>query len=88
MGGVFEVNGLNATSVDREPVRNIYYSRFLERLLLSTFDNTIKSFQDTPRGWQQTAFPDSLSMHADFMFEDHAQNLWICSRDKTIKRLE
>lgn len=85
VGGVFEVNGLTATSVDREPVRNIYYSRFLERLLLSTFDNSIKSFQDTPRGWQQTAFPDSLSMHADFMFEDHAQNLWICSRDKAIK---
>ncbi len=85
VGGVFEVDGLVAQSVDREPVRNIFYSKNLQQLLLSTYDDKIKSFRPSNKGWVQTEFPDTLSMHADFMFEDNLQNLWICGRNRALK---
>ena len=85
VGGVFEVDGLMAQSVDREPVRNIFYSKNLQQLLLSTYDDKIKSFRPSNKGWLQTEFPDTLSMRADFMFEDNLQNLWICGRNRALK---
>jgi hypothetical protein len=85
VGGVFEINGLTAQSVDREPVRNIFYSKYLQKLLLSTFDNKVKAFKSSPKGWIQSEFPDSLAIQADFMFEDNIQNLWLCGRKSVAK---
>ncbi len=85
VGGVFEIDGLSALSVDREPVRNIFYSKNLQQLLLSTFDDKVKSFRASNKEWIQTDFPDTLSSRADFMFEDNLQNIWICGRSRALK---
>ncbi|HWA33931.1 MAG TPA: triple tyrosine motif-containing protein, partial [Cyclobacteriaceae bacterium] len=37
------------------------------------------------RGWEETDFPDTLSMYADYFFEDNLQDLWICGRDRAVK---
>ncbi len=85
VGGVFEVDGLTALSVDREPVRNIFFSKNLQQLLLSTYTDKIKSFRPSNKGWQQTEFSDTLSSRADFIFEDNLQNIWICGRNRALK---
>jgi hypothetical protein len=85
VGGVFEVSGLNATAISREPMRTIFYSKNLKQILAGTYNDEIKSFQPTAKGWQQTEFPDTLSMYADYFFEDNLQDIWICGRDRAVK---
>ncbi|MBY0435525.1 MAG: hypothetical protein K2U26_15595, partial [Cyclobacteriaceae bacterium] len=85
VGGVFEVNGLASTSISREPVRTFFYSKNLQQLLLSTYNDEIKAFASANKGWKQSSFPDSLSIYADYMFEDNVQDLWICGRDRALK---
>ncbi|HRI77981.1 MAG TPA: triple tyrosine motif-containing protein [Cyclobacteriaceae bacterium] len=85
VGGVFEVSGLNSTSISPEPIRTIFYSKNLRQLLLCTYDDKIQSFQPADKAWNSVEFPDSLSIYADFMFEDNLQNLWVCGHDRAIK---
>jgi hypothetical protein len=85
VGGVFEIKGVTAVQVTAEPVRTIYYSRNLKQLLVGTYDDEIHSFKPTATAWTEANFPDSLSMHADYIFEDNLQDLWICSRDEAVK---
>jgi len=86
VGGVFEINGAVATPVSREPMRTILYSKSLQQILVSTYNDEIKSFKfEGKKGWGQTEFPDTLSTYADYMFEDNMQDLWICGRDHAIK---
>ncbi len=85
VGGVFEIDGQTSIPVDREPVRTILYSKNLKQLLLSTYTDQIKAFRPAAKAWQQADFPDSLSVYADYLFEDNLQNLWICGRDHAVK---
>ena len=85
VGGVFQIDGVKSIPVSREPSRTILYSKNLKQLLISTYTDEIKSFRPFGTGWQRAEFPDSLSIHADYMFEDNLQDLWICGRDKAIK---
>ncbi len=85
VGGIFEVKGLSATSLSRKPMRTVFYSKNLRQLLVSTYDDEIKSFRANAKGWEETEFPDSLSMYADYFFEDNLQDLWICGRDRAVK---
>jgi hypothetical protein len=85
VGGVFEIKGEKAVQVTAEPVRTIYFSKNLKQLLVGTYDDEIHSFKPTAAAWQEADFPDSLSMHADYIFEDNLQDLWICSRNEVVK---
>ncbi len=85
VSGVFEIKDLVAIPLSTTPSRAIFYSKNLEQLLVSTYDNDIKSFKATPTGWVDGQFPDSLSMYSDYFFEDNAQNLWICGRDRVTR---
>ncbi len=85
VGGVFEVTDLKAMPVSSDPVRLAYYSKNLNQLLLSTYNDEIKSFRSSAEGWKSIDFPDTLSAYADYMFEDNLQDLWICGHDRAIK---
>jgi hypothetical protein len=85
VGGIFEVKGLTSTSLSRKPMRTVFYSKNLKQILVSTYDDQIKSFRSDAKGWEETAFPDTLSMYADYFFEDNLQDLWICGRDRAVK---
>ncbi len=85
VSGVFEVKDLVAIPITTIPSQAIFYSGNLDQLLVSTYDNEIMSFRPTTKGWVDGQFPDSLSMYADYFFEDHAQNLWICGRDRVMR---
>lgn len=85
VSGVFEVKDLVAVPLTPEPTRAVYYSPSLRQLLVGTYDNEIKSFKATKDGWADTHFPDTLSMYADYFFEDTSENLWICGRDRVVR---
>ncbi|NOT75364.1 MAG: hypothetical protein HOP08_10570 [Cyclobacteriaceae bacterium] len=85
VGGVFEISGLTSTPVSHEPMRTVFYSKNLQQLLVSTYNDEIKAFQSNGKTWQQKEFPDTLSMYADYMFEDNLQDLWICGHDHAVK---
>ncbi|MBS1544716.1 MAG: hypothetical protein JST14_13855 [Bacteroidetes bacterium] len=85
VGGVYEINGLQSSSVSRDPARTIYYANNLKQLLIGTYDDEITSFRNEQKGWQAADFPDSLSVYADYLFEDNLENLWICGRDLMYK---
>ncbi len=85
VGGVFEIVGLNAIAVSREPMRTIFYSKNLKQLLVSTYNDEIKSYKVVANAWRQNEFPDTLSTYADYIFEDNLEDLWICGRDRAVK---
>lgn len=85
VGGVFEVKDLVAVPLSNQPTRAIFFSASLDQLLVSTYENEIRSFRAVPNGWADGGFPDSLSLHSDYLFEDEAQNLWICGRDRVLR---
>jgi hypothetical protein len=85
VSGVFEVKDLVGVPLTPEPTRAVYYSPALKQLLVGTYDNQIQSFRATSNGWEAGDFPDSLSMYADYFFEDTSENLWICGRDRVVR---
>ncbi len=82
VSGVFEVKDLVAIQITSVPSRAIFFSNNLNQLLVGTYAGEIKSFRASKTGWSDEHFPDSLSMFSDYFFEDNAQNLWICGRDR------
>ncbi len=85
VSGVFEVQDLVAVPISTQPARAVYYSDNLRQLLVSTYDDEIVSFKSKGTGWVSSEFPDSLSTYADYFFEDRAENLWICGRDRVVR---
>lgn len=85
VGGVFDVQDLVAVPITTEPSRAVYFANTLDQLLVGTYDNEIYSYRAAPTGWNRTVFPDTLSTYADYFFEDQAENLWICGRDRVLR---
>lgn len=85
VGGVFEIKDLVGVPVEPEPSRAVYYSTGLDALLISSYENEISMYRPAPAGWTREVFPDSLSMFADYFFEDNSQNIWICGRDRVMR---
>lgn len=85
VSGVFEIKDLVAVPIMSTPSRTIYYSRNLNQLLVGSYEGEIYTFAKNAQGWTLTEFPDSLSMYTDYFFEDNAENLWICGRDRMFR---
>jgi len=85
VSGVYEIKDLVAVPIMSTPSRTIYFSRNLNQLLVGSYDGEIYSFAKNPQGWTITEFPDTLSTYTDFFFEDNAENLWICGRDRMLR---
>ncbi len=85
LDGVFKVDGLNTTVVTNEPVRSIFLSPSLQQLIISTYNETIRSFAKAGDRWQPTQLLDTLNEYVSYMFEDKLQNLWLCGRAATWK---
>ena len=84
-GGVYEVEGLKATTIINEPVRAIFLSPSLNQLIVGTLSEEIRTFTDTGKGWSETHQLDTISDFISHMFEDKLQNLWLCGRNKIHK---
>ena len=85
LGGVYEVEGLKASTIISEPVRSIFISPSLNQLVVGTLGEDIKTFTSAGKGWKETHQLDTINDFISHMFEDKLQNLWLCGRDKIHK---
>lgn len=85
LSGVFKIEELNATSVTNDPVRSVFLSPSLNQLIISTYNEEIKSYRKMGRDWKETHLLDTIKEYVSYMFEDKLQNLWLCSRAFTLK---
>jgi Y_Y_Y domain len=85
LGGVYEIEGLKASGIIKEPVRAIFLSPALNQLVVATISEEIRTFASTEKGWNETHRLDTISDFISHMFEDKLQNLWLCGRDKIHK---
>lgn len=85
VAGVFEINELEATPLLNVPVRTIFYSPTLNQLLVSTYNDRVRTFQSTDNGWEETHLLDTLRDYVGDIFEDNAQNIWLCGRADVVK---
>ncbi|HNP08239.1 MAG TPA: triple tyrosine motif-containing protein [Cyclobacteriaceae bacterium] len=85
VGGVFEIEGLEATPVFTMPVRTIFYSPSLKQLLVSTYNDRIRTLRNNEDKWEETFLLDTLRAYVGNIFEDHIQNIWLCGRADVVK---
>lgn len=85
VGGVFEINELEATPVFTMPVRTIFYSPTLKQLLVSTYNDRIRTLRNIEDKWEETFLLDTLRAYVGNIFEDHIQNIWLCGRADVVK---
>lgn len=85
VGGVFEVNELKATEILGAPVRTIFYTPTLKQLLVSTYNDRVRTYELDDKEWRETFLLDSLRAYVGNIFEDHTQNIWLCGRADVIK---
>ncbi|MFZ1806323.1 MAG: triple tyrosine motif-containing protein [Cyclobacteriaceae bacterium] len=85
VGGVFEIDGLEATPVLNTPVRTLFYSPTLKQLLVSTYNDRIKTLRNDAESWEETFLFDTLRAYVGNIFEDHVQNIWLCGRADVVK---
>lgn len=85
VGGVFEVNGLEANELLGVPVRTIFYSPTLSQMLVSTYNDRVRTLAPAKDGWEETHLLDTLRDYVGNIFEDHVQNIWLCGRAGVVK---
>ncbi|MEQ9413295.1 MAG: triple tyrosine motif-containing protein [Cyclobacteriaceae bacterium] len=85
VGGVFEIEELEATPVFTVPVRTIFHSPTLKQLLVSTYNDRIRTLRNNGEQWEETFLLDTLRAYVGNIFEDHVQNIWLCGRADVVK---
>ncbi|MFZ6012847.1 MAG: triple tyrosine motif-containing protein [Bacteroidota bacterium] len=78
LGGSYEVSNLEAKPILEEPVRYLYAGQEKNILLLSTYDDEIRSMEYTDKGWQQISLLDNLKDRINFIFQGKDNELWLC----------
>lgn len=78
VGGIFEVNEQTAKSILGEPVRHVFHSSSLNQVLVSTFNDELKTFIPAKSGWTETHLFDTLNNHFSHIFQDKLENIWLC----------
>ncbi len=85
VGGVFEIDGLNSIEILNVPVRALFYSPTLRQLLVSTYNDRVRTYQNSKEGWKETFLLDTLRAYVGNIFEDRTQNIWLCGRADVVK---
>ena len=79
LGGIYEVDNLQARSVHEEPVRFLFGSENI--LFASTYDEKVLAFENN-RGWHLINSINNLDEQISFMFQGEPGELWICGLNK------
>lgn len=77
--GVFEVEGLEARSILRSPVRYLYASASQGTIIVSTYNDEIWSLHHDS-AWRQQNIINNLGDQIDFIFEGQDE-WWLCGLD-------
>jgi ligand-binding sensor domain-containing protein len=84
LGGVYEVNDLQAKAILEEPVRTLYPSQHKNILYVSTYQNEVRTLTYNSKGWTPEPFSALNEKHdqVNFIFESADKELWLCGLDK------
>ncbi|MBX2941098.1 MAG: hypothetical protein KF860_02025 [Cyclobacteriaceae bacterium] len=85
VGGIFEIKGMKSTPVLSTPVRTIFYSPTLKQLLVSTYNDRVRTLRNNSERWEETFLLDTLRAYVGNIFEDPIQNIWLCGRADVVK---
>lgn len=85
VGGVFEIEQQEAVPLLNIPVRTLFYSPTLKQLLVSTYNDRIRTLRTDTEEWEETFLFDTLRAYVGNIFEDHVQNIWLCGRADVVK---
>lgn len=86
LGGTFEVNGLQATTIAQEPVRFAFASD-TDMLFVSTYEDKVHILRYDVDEWHVLHFLDNLHDQINYIFEGTRHDLWFCAFDN-IYRLD
>ena len=85
LGGVFDVEGLNAKPIVQEPVRSVFFAPSLQQLIIATYGERVKTFSFAESDWKETNLIDSVGDFISHGFEDYLDNIWLCGRSNIYK---
>ncbi len=86
LGGVFEVDGLEAVSILEEPVRFVYpFSN--DNLFAFTYADEARTFHLQDGEWTSSTTLRDLSDQINFIFQGQGDELWLCGLNQ-IYRLD
>ena len=85
VSGAYEIDNLEATEILGTPVRSLFYSPSLKQILLSTYNDRVRTLRTSKDGWEETFLFDTLRAYVGNIFEDHVENIWLCGRADVIK---
>ena len=80
LGGIYQVDGLVAKTIQQEPVRFLFATG--EILFASTYDDKIAVLAADARGWHQINSLNNIEDQITYMFEGKAGEMWLCGLDK------
>ncbi|MGE0770633.1 MAG: triple tyrosine motif-containing protein [Cyclobacteriaceae bacterium] len=84
IGGMYEIDSISSTMIAQDPVRTFSFSSSLDQLVVSTYDDRIRTFT-REEGWHETHLMDTIREFVGNIFEDRIQNIWLCGRAAIIK---
>ncbi|MEQ8426156.1 MAG: hypothetical protein RIA63_15660, partial [Cyclobacteriaceae bacterium] len=85
VGGVYSINGLESTEIISSPIRAVFHSPTLDQLLVSTYNDRVRTLKKNKNVWEETYLLDTLRTYVGNIFEDHVQNIWLCGRADVVK---
>jgi ligand-binding sensor domain-containing protein len=85
VSGLFEVQGVNAKPVVKDPVRYVKIVSALNQILVSTMEGHVKTFDPLVKGWKETHLLDTLNSNVNHIFEDKLENVWLCGTTSIFK---
>ncbi len=85
VAGAYEIKDLEAAEILGTPVRSLFYSPSLKQILISTYNDRVRTLRAAKNGWEETFLFDTLRAYVGNIFEDHIENIWLCGRADVIK---
>lgn len=85
IGGVFQIDSLTSKEVLTAPVRTLFFSPSLNQLLVSTYNDKVRTLVYEDDNWRETFSLDTINQYVGNIFEDHLKNIWLCGRAEVIK---
>lgn len=80
LAGVFEIDGLKATSILEEPARFLFSFRN-DLLIISTYADNIHTFKHNQKLWRSIQSIDTIEDEITFIFEG-LDELWLCGLNR------
>jgi hypothetical protein len=82
LGGVYEVTGLRAKPLLKDPVHYLYASVTENILFAATYDDRLRTLVFEKNAWVQVDLLDQIEDRINFIFEGDDRSLWLCGADK------